>query len=193
MTGARPTALVVVDMQVGFLTGASAVPQASQLIQSTGRLLSAARAAGSLVVHLQNDGQPGAADEPGAPGWSLMIEPERTEHVLRKRKDDGFIGTDLAAILDRHGVRALVLCGLQSEMCVAATARGAMARGIQVVLPRDAHGTYAILADENRGVAVPADHVARVAEWSLGDEVIVVDESTQVDFGSSADVTKSRS
>ncbi len=185
MTRARATALVLVDMQLGFLTGTSAIPQASGLIQSAHRLLSAARAAGSLVVHLQNDGRPGATDEPGAPGWSLMMEPERTEQVLRKQEDDGFIGTDLAAILDHHGVRAIVLCGLQSEMCVAATARGAVARGIQVVLPRDAHGTYAIPAEGDRGVAVPADHVARVAEWSLGDEVIVVDESTHVDFGSS--------
>ncbi|MEI2775611.1 MAG: isochorismatase family protein [Tetrasphaera sp.] len=96
--------------------------------------------------------------------------PAAEELVVRKRGDDGFAGTDLESVLVKHGVHTVVLCGIQSEMCVAATARGAMQRGLSVVLPRDAHGTYPIPADHG-GIAVPAAHVSRVAAWSLGDAV----------------------
>lgn len=68
-----------------------------------------------------------------------------------------------------------------SEMCVAATARGAMTRGFTVVLPRDGHTTYAVPAD-GAAPAVPATHVSRVAEWSLGDEVVAPD-TADVRFG----------
>lgn len=34
------------------------------------------------------------------------------------------------------------MAGLLSEMCVSATVRSALARGLQVVLVHDAHATY---------------------------------------------------
>jgi nicotinamidase-related amidase len=49
-------------------------------------------------------------------------------------------------------------------MCVSATIRGALARGISVVLATDAHATYDV--DE-----IPSTVVSRVAEHALGDEV----------------------
>ena len=67
-------------------------------------------------------------------------------------------------------------------MCVAATARAAMQRGLSVVLPRDAHGTFSIPADSGGGVAVPAAQVARVAEWSLGDALVVTRDSAEIAF-----------
>ncbi len=73
------------------------------------------------------------------------------------------------------------LVGIQSEMCVAATARGALARGFAVVLPRDGHTTYDVPADGG-APAVPAAQVSRVAEWSLGDEVVVPDRLVDVRF-----------
>lgn len=94
------------------------------------------------------------------------------------------MGTNLASVLQGHEVTTVVLAGVQSEMCVAATARGAIARGLTVVLPRPAHGTYPIPADAADGPAVPADLVRRVAEWSLGDAIVApanVDEVTFVE------------
>jgi streptothricin hydrolase len=57
-----------------------------------------------------------------------------------------------------------------------------MERGIAVVLPREAHGTFPIPAEGVNGVAVPAAEVARVAEWSLGDSLVAVDTSDDVVF-----------
>lgn len=169
-------ALIIVDMQRGFLEGPKAIPDAAPLVNQMSRLLSRAREANALVVHLQNDGTPGAEDEPGTPGWELALVAAESEHeaVIRKAADDGFTGTGLGDLLDRHGVRRVIVGGLLSEMCVSATARTALARGLTVVVPRDAHGTYDL--DD-----IPAAVVARVAEHALGDQLEVVD-STAVSF-----------
>jgi streptothricin hydrolase len=160
-------ALVVVDMQRGVLAG---VPGADGLVSRVGSLLERAAAAGVPVVQLQNDGAAGAPDEPGTPGWELVL-PGGT--VVRKRTDDGFAGTELGALL--AGVQRVAICGVLSEMCVSATARSALARGLAVVLPRDGHGTYD-LED------IPAAVVARVAEHALGDEPELVASAASVGF-----------
>lgn len=163
----RPAeALILVDVQRSFLIGPAAVPGAAGLTERLSELLDRARSTGALVVHLQNDGQPGQPDQPGTPGWRLALDhqPGNNEVILRKRADDAFTETPLADLLAVNGANRLVLAGLLSEMCVSATARGALARGLQVVLPRDAHGTYD-LGD------ISAATVARVTEHALGDEV----------------------
>ncbi|TDC75819.1 isochorismatase family protein [Streptomyces hainanensis] len=168
-------AVIVVDMQQGVLAGgAEPVAAAATLTDRVVALLGRARLAGAPVIHLQNDGAPGATDEPFTPGWELVLN-EPAEPVVRKTEDDGFAGTPLGALLDGHGVRRVAVCGVLSEMCVSATARTALARGLGVVLPHDTHGTYPL--DE-----IPADVVARVAEHALGDEVELVAEAAAVTF-----------
>jgi nicotinamidase-related amidase len=113
-----------------------------------------------------DDGAPGTLDEPGTTGWFIhpSVTPKPDEVVLRKTGDDGFEGTELETVLAQQHVRRMAVAGLLSEMCVSATVRGALQRGIEVVLVRDAHGTYDL--DD-----IPSASVARVAEHALGDEV----------------------
>lgn len=167
-------ALVVVDMQRGLLAGPSAVVGADALVPRVSELMRRATDAGALVVQLQNDGSAGEVDEPGTPGWELAL---RGGTVVRKIGDDGFAGTPLAELLSQQGVRRIAICGVLSEMCVSATARGALARGLGVVLPHDGHGTYDL--DD-----IPAAAVARVAERALGDEPDLVASTAEVIFAS---------
>ncbi len=95
---------------------------------------------------------------------------------------DGFLGTDLGSILVAHRVSRVVIAGVMSEMCVSATARTALDRGYLVVLPHDAHGTYDIPAGPGFDQDVPAAVAARVAEWSLGDQMELVTGSDEVSF-----------
>jgi nicotinamidase-related amidase len=164
--------LVLVDLQAAFVSGPDAVPGATGLLDRATDLLDRARTAGAVVVHLQNDGPPGADDEPETPGWELYLptKPGPREHVVRKPRDDGFDATPLGEILVSAGVRALAICGVMSEMCVHATAKTALARGYRVVLPFDAHGTYDVPAVEGVADQIPAHIVSRVAAWSLGDQ-----------------------
>ncbi len=179
----RADALIVVDVQRAFVEGAGAVPEAVRLLGAVDALLVRAREAGVLVVHLQNDGPAGAPDEVGTWGWELARSPGEGEVLIRKLRDSGFDGTDLEEVLARHDASGVVVAGIQSEMCVAATAREALAKGLRVVLPRDAHATFPIPEVPGHAPAVPAEHVSRVAEWSLGDEVVIADCAADVRFG----------
>ncbi|MDJ1131738.1 cysteine hydrolase family protein [Streptomyces iconiensis] len=180
-------ALLVVDMQTAFVTGKDAVPDAERVVARTRELLAAARASGALVVYLQNDGEPGTPDEPHTLGWELHMEPEPGEPVLRKTVDDGFEETDLKERLDAHGVEALAVCGVLSEMCVSATTRTALDLGYRVVLPHDAHATYDVPAAENISEVVPAAMASRAAEWALGDEVEIIAYARDARFTSRPD------
>lgn len=176
----RADLLLVVDVQRALVTGEHAVPDAAGFLDLVGSVLAAARAAGAPVVHLQDDG--GHLITKGTDGWRLALPAAEGEQVLAKTHDDGFAGTDLDAVLRASGAHRVCVVGIQSEMCVAVTARGAIARGYTVVLPRDTHTTYDVPADGS-AQAVPAPLVSRVAEWSLGDELVAPDRAADVVFG----------
>ena len=186
MSAPRPApvadALVVVDVQRALVEGPHAVASAETFLERWRDALAAARAAGVPVVHLQDAGRDAGSLIPnGTPGWELVLDVETGESVVHKEDDDGFDGTGLDELLRSRGVTRLCLVGIQSEMCVAGTARGAMARGYEVVLPRDAHTTYDVPPDDD-APGVPAALVSRVAEWSLGDEVVAPGRLAEVAF-----------
>jgi len=174
--------LLVIDVQRGFVSGEHAVPDADRLVDEVAALIERARTLGALIVHLRNDGPAGEPDEPGTPSWELQLVPADGEPLIGKQSDDAFVDTDLGAVLDRRGSRRVVVCGLLSEMCVAATARSAAALGYEVVVPHRAHGTYDVPPGPGGGPGVPAALAARAAEWSLGDDVEVVGGAADVDF-----------
>lgn len=108
------------------------------------------------------------------------------EIVIRKSEDDGFRRTHLARLLRERRVTAVSICGLMSEMCVAATARGALDRGYRVLLAHDAHATNPVPPHAPGEPEVPAAQAARVAEWSLGDAVVIVARSSDMRFTASS-------
>ncbi|WP_214055569.1 cysteine hydrolase family protein [Nocardioides aquaticus] len=174
--------LIVVDMQRAFVEGAGASPHVLQLLPAVRQQLSAARRANALVVQLQNDGALGAPDEPGSWGWQLSLEPASTDVVIRKSEDSGFVGTNLHLLLQERSVTAVSVCGVMSEMCVAATARDAMRWGYEVVLAHDSHGTYPVPPYSSGESEVRAEDAARAAEWSLGDGITIPAHGTDVRF-----------
>lgn len=177
-------ALLIVDIQTAFVTGDEAAPASDQLLVNLSDLLDRARQAGALVVHLQNDGPPGAVDEPGRPGWELYFRTVDSprELVIRKLKDDGFDGTSLEEALRQHDVCRVCVVGVMSEMCVLATARAALDRKFGVVIPHDGHATFNIGPAPGTTEGVPAAMASRVAEWALGDEVENIAHTTDVNF-----------
>ncbi|MBS7812765.1 isochorismatase family protein [Roseococcus pinisoli] len=175
-------ALLLVDVQRAFMSGVQAVPDHLRLRCALDLLLEKARQYGVPVFFLQNDGPEGASDAPGTEAWELFFPPQPGEAVLRKRQDDGFDGTDLEARLRTLGIRVIAFGGVLSEMCLAATARGALARGFTVILAHDVHATYDVPAGPGGSPFVPAHLAARAAEWSLGDEAVLLASATDVEF-----------
>ena len=135
------------------------------------------------MIFLQNDGAEGEPDQPETVGWRLAFETQPGDVVVRKRHDNGFVGTDLSWLLRDHHVTTISICGVMSQMCVAATGRAAIERSYEVILAHDAHGTYHVPALAYGEPDVPAELAARAAEWSLGDEVLIPLTSDTVRFG----------
>ena len=84
-------ALFVVDVQQwGFYEYQWRLPDADELLPRLKARLDEARAAGWQIVHVQNDGDEGEMDAPGAPLWPMMFEPVEGEVVddKKKKKDE---------------------------------------------------------------------------------------------------------
>jgi nicotinamidase-related amidase len=71
----------------------------------------------------------------GARRLDGLLEPDA---CIVKVRDSAFHDTELEAWLDERGVDRLVLAGVSTESCIAATATDAYARDLRVVLVEDA-------------------------------------------------------
>ncbi len=134
--------LVVVDVQMAMVTGEYAVPNAENFLAKWGARIEEAREEGTPVMFVQNDGEEPWDDAPGHPGWELFFSPRGEERTVRKTTFNVFESNpQLAAELKAQGVDELEMIGLQSELCVFESGKGALAEGFKVVLPVGMHAT----------------------------------------------------
>lgn len=145
------TALILVDLQTGAFDGRRLPPidDGDRLLKNARALLEEARASRIPVVHVQHCARPGDVFAPDAPGWPIAapVAPRGGELVVQKRASDAFEGTDLHRKLQEIGARQILVTGIQTEHCVAATCRGALRLGYGVDLAEDGHSTW---PDERR-------------------------------------------
>ena len=167
---------MLVDVQRNMLDGETAIEGAVAFREALSGLLDRAREAGVPVVHVKNDGAEGDPDEPGTNGWELVFAPLPGEPVVRKNVGDTFQANPaLADVLRAMGVDSLVIVGLQSEYCIRDTCRGALLRGLEVVLPADGHATYDTEEESASGIS------ARVT-GELADDGVTITDLAAVDF-----------
>ena len=134
----RPnTALLVVDVQNGVVTGAH---ERDAVVANVGILVEKARQAGAPVVWVQHNAK---SLERGSEDWQLVPELKRddSEPLVHKSYGDSFEDTDLETVLSDLGVGRLVIAGAQTDMCIRSTIHGALARGYDAALVSDAHTT----------------------------------------------------
>lgn len=135
--------LVVVDVQLAMVTGDYAVPFAEDFLAKWQARIEEARASGQAVMFVQNDGEEPWDDAPGHPGWELYFKPADGERTVRKTTMNVFESNpNLAGELKADGVTELEMIGLQSELCVFESSKGALAAGFKVLLPEGLHATY---------------------------------------------------
>jgi nicotinamidase-related amidase len=134
----RPnTALLVVDVQNGVVTGNH---ERDAVVANVGNLVEKAREAQVPVVWVQhNDDGLVNGDE----AWQIVPElsPDDSEPRVQKRYGDSFEDTNLESLLSDLGVGRLVVAGAQTDMCIRSTLHGALARGYDAILVKDAHTT----------------------------------------------------
>lgn len=136
-------ALMVIDVQASLFLGKWAVPNKAELLSRIGDRVLQARMAEEPVIFVQNDGPEDELDAPGLPMWDLVINPRPEELVVRKTTQNVFESNpDLADELRARGITEIEACGVQSELCLISSIRGAHANGFKVSLNPGLHGTY---------------------------------------------------
>lgn len=135
-------ALLIVDMQVACIEGATPRRRIPEVIANLNALAQAARAAGGVVVHIQHT-DPLEGFERGSRGWQIVSGIEVLEADLRLEKGacDSFLHTGLDARLRSLGVDTLLIGGCATDFCVDTTVRTAAALGYEVLVASDAHTT----------------------------------------------------
>ncbi|MDA8370695.1 MAG: cysteine hydrolase [Nocardiopsaceae bacterium] len=162
-------ALIVVDMQNGFLDGKGSMaalgfdtaPLAAA-VHGCGELVEAARAADVPVIYTRYVYQPDYADGGLLPdhlmpamkdvgalaagSWDAEIidalAPQPGDLVIDKSRYSAFHGTRLEPALTARGIRSLVVCGVTTNMCVETTVRDAGQRDYPTFTVSDATGEF---------------------------------------------------
>jgi nicotinamidase-related amidase len=165
-------ALVLIDIQNDYFPGGKwALSGIESAADNAARVLAAARARGDVVVHVRHEFPTADAPffAPGSEGAKIhpTVRAADGEPVVLKHHVNAFRETDLKAILDRHGVEEVVICGAMSHMCVDAGARAASDLGYKCVVVHDACATR---DQEFEGTVVPAAqvHAAFMAALKFG-------------------------
>ena len=153
--GHKPV-LLVVDVQVGVMNAAWEAPR---MIRNVARSVEHARAQAVPVIWVQHSND---TEMPfGSPPWQWVPElrPAPGEPLLHKQFNSAFEQTTLDAELARLGATSIVLAGAETNWCIRATAYGALERGYDLTLVKDAHTTATMVLDD--GTRIEADQVVR--------------------------------
>ncbi len=144
------TALIVIDMQRGFadeVWGPTTNPECEANVAA---LLGAWPGRGPVVVVRHDSRSEGSPLHPDAPGNALVssVAAVAPDLFLTKHVNSAFYGDhDLHAWLTERGIGELVICGIQTNMCVETTARMAGNLGYDVTVALDATRTFDLTAD----------------------------------------------
>jgi maleamate amidohydrolase len=147
--------LLLVDIQRAFWQPLKHHRELSSFPANVEKLLNMVRSHRLAVVHTQAVFQPDRSD------WMLfyrrfgrgripcvagsnseLIEdfaaPVKGEVVVRKQTYDGFMSADLERVLRRRKIKALLIAGIQTSVCVLFTATSAYQRRFVPIVVRDA-------------------------------------------------------
>jgi nicotinamidase-related amidase len=178
------TALILIDIQIGFnapVWGERNNPGAEG---AAGKLLQTWRERGDPIFHIRHvsveRGSPLAG--PGA-AFKSEVAPLPDEPILEKHVNSAFIGTDLETRLRGAAIEEVVICGLTTPHCVSTTTRMAANLGFRVFVAHDACAAFTTNANTTwlRDTAAPsADEIHRAALSHLHGEFAQVLHSTDL-------------
>ena len=146
----QKTALVIIDVQEFYFPGGRMQLEKPELAgMNAGLLLDLFRAKEFPVYHVRHNFEPGGNIHP-------YVKPLPEESVFSKDQVNVFADTDLLKVLKKDSIERLVICGMQTHMCVEAAVRAAHDLGFTVMLASDACATRALQFEEH---IIPAANV----------------------------------
>lgn len=137
-----PSALLILDMQVGLFQGPEKPWQGEQVLTVINRLIGKARAASAPIFGARHTGPAGSPIAAGCAAWQLLptlaVDTER-DILFDKTRPSAFFATALAEQLHAAGVERLVIVGMKTQYCVDSNCRIARELGFEPVLVSDGH------------------------------------------------------
>jgi len=132
---AGKTALLLIDIQYFYFEGgSSALVDPLPASVNAAKLLSSFREKGNLVIHVKHgEGQQSDIHE--------NVKPLDSEKVIVKNEVNSFLNTDLLESLRANNIENIVLCGMQTHMCLEAATRAAADFGFSCTVIGDACAT----------------------------------------------------
>ncbi len=139
----QKTALLIVDVQEFYFPGGRMQLENPELAgMNAGLLLDHFRNNEMLVYHVRHNFEPGGDIHP-------YVKPMEGEAVISKDQVNAFAGTGLLEIMQRDSIEQLVVCGMQTHMCMEAAVRAAHDYGFICLVASDACATRALQFEEH--------------------------------------------
>ena len=175
------TALVIVDIQNDYFPdGKMPLVGPVEASRQAARLLDHFRGMQWPIIHVQHIAmRPGATFFlPGTPGadFHVNVQPLPAETIVQKNFPNSFRETPLLDVLREQQVNRLIICGMQTHMCVDAITRAAADYGFACIVAADACAARNLTFD---GQTIPADQVHHAFLAALNGsyaEVLKVDQ-----------------
>ena len=155
----KKSVLLVVDVQVDVM---GHLWEKDRVIENIRIAVEKARAAQTPIIWVQHeDENDGLAH--GTPNWEIVPEliPAEGETRIYKEYNSSFEKTNLEETLAALGATHVVLAGAATNWCIRATAYGALDRGYDLTLLKDAHTTVSIDLPEFNGEVLEAKNIIR--------------------------------
>jgi nicotinamidase-related amidase len=131
----RSKALLIIDIQdFYFPGGSSALVDPEKAASNAALLLANFRKEKLPVIHVRHNAKTGG-------DINKIVLPIPGEKIISKDEVNCFKGTDLSEYLKTINTDTLVICGMQTHMCVEAATRAASDYGYKCILIYDACAT----------------------------------------------------
>ncbi len=126
------TALLIIDIQYFYFPdGLLPLSEPEKAAENAQLMLNYFRENKMDVIHIKHVAQSGSEIH-------NLVKPLDDEKVITKTKANAFIGTDLHEYLQSKNIKNIVLCGMQTHMCLEAATRAASDYGYNCTVIEDA-------------------------------------------------------
>lgn len=131
----KDTALLIIDVQNFYYPGGkSELVNPEPAGKNAAKLLDYFRKKEMLVVHVRHNSEPGGEIHND-------VKPIEGEKIISKDEVNCFKNTDLLEFLKSKNIKCLVICGMQTHMCVEAATRAASDFDFDCIVVHDACAT----------------------------------------------------
>lgn len=146
----QKTALLLIDIQDFYFPGGRMqLEDPGQAGMNAGLVLEQFRKKAYPVYHVRHNFEPGGSIH-------QYVKPVEGEKIFSKDQVNAFLETGLLEALRADSVEALVLCGMQTHMCLEAAVRAGHDFGFDITVVQDACATRALQYEE---LIIPAKSV----------------------------------